>query len=47
MQYILEGRDEWKPRQSPDYMNKMMRNHVNTTYKARFKMPKVKTKCKK
>ncbi len=42
VQYLLEGKSEWKPGKRPEYMNKLTRNQVNLVFQARTRMIKVK-----
>ncbi len=46
VQYLLEGKPEWKPRKRPEYMNKLTRNQVSLVFQARTRMIKVKENYK-
>ncbi len=41
VQYLLDGKPEWKPGQRPVYMNKLTRNQVSIVIQARTRMIKV------
>ncbi len=47
VQYLLEGKPEWKPRKRPEYINKLTRNQVSLVFQARTRMIKVKENYKK
>ncbi len=46
IQYLLEGKPEWKPGKRPEYMNKLTRNHVSIFCEARTRMINVKENYK-
>ncbi len=47
VQYLLEGKSEWKPGKRPEYMNTLTRNQVSLVFQARTRMIKVKENYKK
>ncbi len=47
VQYLLEGKSEWKPGKRPEYVNKLIRNQVSLVFQARTRMIKVKENYKK
>ncbi len=47
IEYLLEGRGDWKPGHRPEYMNKLTRNQASIIFQGRTRMLKVKTNYKK
>ncbi len=47
VQYLLEGKSEWKPGKRQEYMNKLTGNQVSLVFQARTRMIKVKENYKK
>ncbi len=46
MQYLLDGKPQWKPGNGPEYKNKLTRNHLNIVFQVRTRMIKVKVNYK-
>ena len=42
LSYYLQGKGDWKPEQTPSYMNQLTRKQASTIFKARTRMMKVK-----
>ena len=42
LSYFLNGKGDWKPEQTPEYMNKLTRKQTSIIFKARTRMTKVK-----
>ena len=46
MEYFLDGKQAWKVKERPSYLNKLTRNQASTIFKARTRMLKVKCNYK-
>ena len=46
MEYFLDGKQAWKVKERPSYLNKLTRNQASTIFKARTRMLMVKCNYK-